>query len=122
MIVRGKYADIYEESNRTFRENLALYKLRQQIVEHPFRTVKRTMDGGYFLLRRRRKVRCEVALLFLGYNLKRVVNVLGFREIMERLDSISCCYPRFSRLFRKFLGSFAVAPRNYALSSTFVVA
>jgi hypothetical protein len=88
MITRSKYFAVYEETNRSFKENLDLYKLRQQIVEHPFGTVKRTMDGGYFLLRRRRKVRTETALLFLGYNLKRVYKALGFEEKMAGLDSL----------------------------------
>jgi len=34
-------------------------------------------------------VRSEVALLFLGYILKRAYKVLGFKEIMARLDAIS---------------------------------
>ena len=94
-ITRSKYSDVYDEADRVFKENLDLYKLRQQIVEHPFGTVKRTMDGGYFLLRRRRKVRTETALLFLGYNLKRAYNVVGFKEIMARLDSLICHFLRF---------------------------
>jgi len=88
-ITRGEYAKVYSNADRVFRENLELYKLRQQIVEHPFGTIKHTMHGGYFLLRTRRKVRCEAALLFLGYNLKRAVKVLGFKEIMSRLDCLS---------------------------------
>jgi len=102
-VTRGEYADTYNEADLVFKENARLYKLRQQIVEHPFGTVKRTMDGGYFLLRKRRKVRCEVALLFLGYNLKRVYNVLGFKEIMARLDSLERCFDGFSRHFTRFL-------------------
>ena len=87
-ITRSNHADIYDEADKTFRDNLELYKLRQQIVEHPFGTIKHTNNGGYFLLRTRRKVRCEVALLSLGYNLKRAYNVLGFRGLMEKLDSM----------------------------------
>ena len=117
MIVRSEYADTYEEANQVFQKNYELYKLRQQIVEHPFGTVKRTMDGGYFLLRKRRKVRCEVALLFLGYNLKRAVNVLGFREIMARLDSLSRCFLRFFRLFGRFSGYFTAALQNYSFAA-----
>jgi hypothetical protein len=105
-IARSKYSDIYEEADQVFRDNLHLYKLRQQLVEHPFGTVKRTMDGGYFLLRKRRKVRCEAALLFLGYNLKRVYNVLGFREIMARLDRLSFCYSTFFACFARNLRIF----------------
>ena len=88
-VARNKYAEVFEETDKRFAENPGLYKRRQQMVEHPFGTIKRTMIGGYFLLRTRRKVRTEVALLFLGYNLKRAVKVLGFEEIMARLDAIS---------------------------------
>jgi len=49
------------------------------------------MNGGYFLLRTLEKVSCEAALLCLGYNLKRVYNVLGFDELMARL----CCFLYF---------------------------
>ena len=101
-VTRNKHAKIYDEANKIYNENTSLYKLRQQIVEHPFGTVKHTMNGNYFLLRTRRKVRCEVALLFLGYNLKRVVNVLGFKEIMARMDS--------------FLRRFILFVQNIALS------
>jgi len=94
-VTRNKYADICDEADRQFKENLPLYNLRQQIVEHPFGTVKHTMNGGYFLLRTRRKVRCEVALLFLGYNLKRAVKVLGFKDIMAKLHSLFCCFSFF---------------------------
>ncbi|MDR2569877.1 MAG: transposase [Oscillospiraceae bacterium] len=88
-VIRNEHAEIYDYTDRVFRENIELYKLRQQIVEHPFGTIKHTMNGGHFLLRTRRKVRCEVALLFLGYNLKRAIKTLGFSEIMARLDSLS---------------------------------
>lgn len=96
-VTRGRYATIYEETDKRTRENMDIYKRRQQIVEHPFGTVKHSMHGYYFLLRTRRKVRTEVALLFLGYNLKRAYNVLGFKELMARLDAVSLClfYPLF---------------------------
>ena len=94
-ITRGEYAKVYDNADRIFRENIELYKLRQRIVEHPFGTIKRTMHGDHFLLRTRRKVRCEVALLFLGYNLKRAVKTLGFQEIMTRLDSLSRSFDFF---------------------------
>jgi len=87
-VTRSQYAVIYDESDKRYAENSELYKLRQQVVEHPFGTVKYTMHGGHFFLRTRRKVSAEVALLFLGYNLKRAVKILGFDGIMIRLDSL----------------------------------
>jgi hypothetical protein len=106
-VTRSQYSAIYEETDKRFAENLALYKRRQQIVEHPFGTVKHAMGGGYFLLRTRRKVRSEVALLFLGYNLKRACKVLGFRRLMDRLESLSqrlCA--NFDLLLSRFLHRF----------------
>lgn len=88
-VTRSQYNKIYEETDKRTQENMALYKRRQQIVEHPFGTIKFTMHGYHFLLRTRRKVCSEVALLFFGYNLKRVSKVLGFKEFMTRLNSLA---------------------------------
>jgi hypothetical protein len=84
-VTKNQYAEIYEEVDKRIRENLHLYKLRQQIVKHPFGTIKFGLQGHYFLLRTRRKVRAEVALLFLSYNLKRAAKAHGFDELMRKL-------------------------------------
>jgi transposase len=102
-VTRSQYSKIYDETDKRFSENKELYKRRQQIVEHPFGTIKHSMNGRYFLLRTRRKVRAEVALLFLGYNLKRAVKVLGFEGIMARLDAVSYVFLCFVRLLSKFV-------------------
>ncbi|MCL1896478.1 MAG: IS1182 family transposase [Clostridiales bacterium] len=85
-IVRKSHNDALDRADKRYAENLEEYKYRQQIVEHVFGTVKRTMDGGYFLLRTIEKVRAETALLFLGYNIKRTIGCLGFEKAMELLD------------------------------------
>lgn len=87
-ISRSKHSKVYEEADRRMKENGALYKRRQQIVEHPFGTIKCQMHGTHFLLRTRRKVCGEVALLFFGYNLKRAVNILGFEGIMAKINTL----------------------------------
>ena len=48
---------------------------RKALAEHPFGTIKRGMDAGYFLLRGLEKVRAEMSLTVLAYNLKRVINI-----------------------------------------------
>lgn len=109
-ITRGKHADAYDRADQVFSDNRELYKKRQQIVEHPFATIKHFMGGGHFLLRTRRKVRVEVALFCLGYNLKRALKVLGFQELMARLDA-SLASPLCS--FLRFLTS---RGKNYSIS------
>jgi len=100
-ITRGEYNKVYDETDKRFKENQELYRRRQEIVEHPFGTIKHSLHGGYFLLRTRHKVRAEVALLFLGYNLKRALNVLGFEGIMQRLDTLFYSICLFLALFFK---------------------
>jgi len=116
-INRGEYSKTYDNADRVFRENIELYKLRQQIVEHPLGTIKHTMNGNYFLLRTRRKVRCEIALLFLGYNLKRAVKILGFKEIMARLDSLSHRINTFMHHFCAIFGVREIFSIKRALSA-----
>ena len=58
------------------------YDQRKSLSEHPFGTIKRSMDSGYCLLKGKEKVRGEFSLIFLAYNLKRVINILGFRKLI----------------------------------------
>jgi Transposase and inactivated derivatives len=65
--------------------NMDKYKQRQMIVEHPFGTIKRNWGAYFFLTKRKISVTAEIALLFLSYNLKRVINILGTEELLKRL-------------------------------------
>lgn len=58
---------------------------RKNLSEHPFGTIKRWMDAGYYLLRGKQKVAGETALMCLGYNLERAKNLLGFARLMEAM-------------------------------------
>lgn len=49
---------------------------RASVVEHPFGTLKRWFGWDHFLMRGFQKVRGENALMVLGYNLTRVINIL----------------------------------------------
>ena len=51
--------------------------------EHPFGTIKRTLDAGYFLLKSLRKIGGEFSLMATGYNLSRAENLFSFDQLME---------------------------------------
>jgi len=53
--------------------------------QHPFGTIKRWMDQGYFLMRGKKKVSTEMSLTVLAYNLRRVINLLGVKALIEVL-------------------------------------
>jgi len=67
-----------------------IYKQRKSLCEHPFGTVKRGMDGGYCLLKGKPKVLGEFSLIFLAYNLKRVINILGSKKLIEIMRYRAC--------------------------------
>ena len=68
-----------------FKPDEKTLKKRKCIVEHPFGTVKRWNDGSYLLMKGKVKATADLALSFLGYNLKRAINVLGVKKIMANL-------------------------------------
>jgi transposase len=55
---------------------------RRETVEHPFGTIKQWMYQGAFLMRGLEKVRAEFSLTALAYNLRRVLNIVGFADLM----------------------------------------
>ena len=74
---------IMEAMARRIAENPEKVELRKCLVEHPFGTIKRAMNQGYFLMRGLSKVGAETSLTILAYNLRRVMNILGVRKMME---------------------------------------
>lgn len=62
-----------------------LQQQRKCVVEHPFGTMKRAMDFGYFLLKGLEKVRGEFSLMALAYNLRRVIGARGVKCLLEAL-------------------------------------
>jgi len=55
---------------------------RRETVEHPFGSIKQWMNQGAFLMRGLEKVRGEFSLTALAYNLRRVLNLVGFAQLM----------------------------------------
>jgi len=76
---------ILEAMARRVAENPEKVELRKCLAEHPFGTIKRAMNQGYFLMRGLTKVRAEMSLTILAYNLKRVINILGVSKMVEAL-------------------------------------
>ena len=63
-------------------------RMRQWLSEHPFGTIKRSFNQGYMLLKGLEKVSAEASLSVLAYNIKRVINIVGLKELIE---VVSCC-------------------------------
>lgn len=87
-VSRNLEQELLDKIDERTKNNKALVKQRQMIVEHPFGTVKRGWGIYYFLTRGLKSVRTEVSLAFLAYNMKRAINILGIKEIIKRLVAI----------------------------------
>jgi len=60
-------------------------RLRRQTVEHPFGTIKSWMGYTHFLTKTLPRVRTEMSLHVLAYNLKRVMNILGTAALLQAM-------------------------------------
>ena len=64
-----------------------LLKERKKLAEHPFGTIKRAMDQGYFLMKGIKKVTTETSFTVLAYNLKRVINIMGVEKMITSMQA-----------------------------------
>ena len=60
-------------------------RVRSQTVEHPFGTLKAWMGATHFLTRTLPRVRTEMSLHVLAYNLKRMLAILGAQPLLAAL-------------------------------------
>ena len=60
-------------------------RMRRQTAEHPFGTIKAWMGATHFRLRTLEKVRTEMSLHVLAYNLKRMIALLGVKPLVQAM-------------------------------------
>jgi len=96
VIRRSIDQDFLDKVDQRTIENKELYKTRQMIVEHPFGTIKRNWGLSYFLTRGIDSVKTEAYLAFLAYNMKRVINILGIKELLRRLKGLYYSFSYFN--------------------------
>ena len=70
------------------QEAKKIIKKRGSIAEHPFGTIKQHLGWSHFLVRGRKKVSGENALIMFSYNFRRLLNLMGialFRKLIIAL-------------------------------------
>jgi transposase len=82
-ITRWVDEKLLEEMARRVRARPEVMRRRQQLSEPPFGTIKRAMGHSYFLMRGLHKVGAEMSLTVLSYNIKRVINIIGVKKLIE---------------------------------------
>jgi len=76
-IARWEHEQVLDDMQHRLDRIPQASRMRRQTVEHPFGTLKAWMGSTHFLTKTLPKVRTEMSLHVLAYNLKRVLNIFG---------------------------------------------
>jgi transposase len=82
VISRWENENVLEDVQERLDLNPDAMRTRREVVEHPFGTLKMRMGATHFLCTTLPKVATEMALCVLGYNLTRVINIVGVARMM----------------------------------------
>jgi transposase len=102
-IERTEHDDAVEANLKRVTQDRTPYQQRKEIIEHPFGTIKRTYGYYYTLLKTKKKVTGEFALIYLCYNLRRVISILGVHGLKQALINPIFEINRFYKHFTDFL-------------------
>ena len=84
-ITRWEHEAVLEAMQDRLDRQPEIMRVRRQTAEHPFGTLKLWMGASHFLTRTLKRVRTEMSLHVLAYNLKRVMRILGIGEMLKVL-------------------------------------
>ena len=82
-IKRNVNEDKLLEFDKAYKSDSSLYKLRKALVEHPFGTIKHSLGFTHVYIKGLDRISSWASSVFLVYNLKRVINILGMHKLME---------------------------------------
>jgi transposase len=85
LIKRWENEDVLDKMQTRLDRMPDAMGVRRQTVEHPFGTLKAWMGATHFLTRTVDKVRTEMSLHVLAYNLKRMIRIFGVGPLMAAI-------------------------------------
>jgi transposase len=84
-IPRWEHEQVLEAVQRRLDEHPEAMRIRRETAEHPFATLKARMGTTPLLTKTLPKVATEMALSVLGYNLTRVMNIVGVKPLVAAI-------------------------------------
>lgn len=101
-VTRWEHEDVLDRVERRLARTPGMMRTRCQTVEHPFGTLKHWMGATHFQMITLEHVSTEMSLHVLAYNMKRVMNILGVKSLIEAIRALICA------IIRLFRASYAV--------------
>ena len=85
-IQRSEYQELVDMNKKRITQNKELYRKRQQIVEHPYGTIKRQWGFSYILTKKGiNRASADMGLIMTAYNFRRICNIIGLKRLKEYL-------------------------------------
>ncbi|CAA2142438.1 hypothetical protein HYPP_03461 [Hyphomicrobium sp. ghe19] len=81
---RWKHEGVIEAMQKRLDAGNAM-TVRRRTVEHTFGTIKAWMDYTHFLTRGLERVKAEMSLCVLAYNIKRMISILGVHPLITAM-------------------------------------
>jgi transposase len=82
---RWEHEEVLEQVEARLERNPHLMRVRRSTVEHPFGTLKAWMGSTHFLTKTLPRVNTEMSLHVLAYNLRRMLNLVGPKALIEAI-------------------------------------
>ena len=83
ILSRWEHEDVLDRMAKRLNKTPEASRLRRQTVEHVFGTLKSWAGTAHLLTKTLPRVRTEISLHVLAYNMKRAMQILGTRELMQ---------------------------------------
>lgn len=87
-VTRWEHEGILDRVEKRLAREPEKMRIRAQTVEHPFGTLKHWMGATHFQMTRLEHVSTEMSLHVLAYNLKRVINIIGVKALIEAIEAL----------------------------------
>ena len=84
---RWEYEEVLDAAQKRLDQNPDMMRVRRTTVEHPFGTLKGWMGSTHFLTKTLDRVSTEMSLHVLAYNMKRMMNIIGTKTLIEAIGA-----------------------------------
>jgi len=82
---RWEHEEVLDAAQKRLDQNPDMMRIRRTTVEHPFGTLKAWMGSTHFLTKTLDRVSTEMSLHVLAYNMKRMMNIIGTKPLIEAI-------------------------------------
>jgi hypothetical protein len=94
-VTRWEHQSVLDAMQTRLEQSPDAMRIRRSTVEHPYGTIKAWMGSAHFLTKGLERVKTEMSLHVLAYNLKRLMTLLGIGAVMDAIKA----YALFLRLY-----------------------